>query len=75
MDPYEALRNAIVLQAVKDWRSAVRKLKKRPRYDPAKQMRNDCEGFFLSGWFDELTGMDRSAILRKLKQEEGIHDE
>ena len=27
-DPYENLANAIVLQAVKDWRSAVRKLKK-----------------------------------------------
>ena len=75
MDPYEALRNAIVLQAVKDWRLAVRKLKKRPRYDPAKQMRDDCERFFRSGWFEELTGMDGSAILRKLKQEEGIHDE
>ena len=74
-DPYENLANAIVLQAVKDWRSAVRKLKKRPRYDPAKQMRDDCERFFRSGWFEELTGMDGSAILRKLKQEEGIHDE
>lgn len=75
MDPYEALRNAIVLQAVRDWQSAVRKLKKRPRYDPAKQMRDECESFFRSDWFEELTGMDGSAILRKLKQEEGIHDE
>lgn len=75
MDPYEALRNAIVLQAVKDWQSAARKLKKRPRYDPARQMRDDCERFFRSDWFEELTGMDGSAILRKLKQEEGIHDE
>ena len=75
MDPYEALRNAIVLQAVRDWQSAVRKLKKRPRYAPAKQMRDECERFFRSDWFEELTGMDGSAILRKLKQEEGIHDE
>lgn len=74
-EPYENLANAIVLQAVKDWRSAVKTLKKRPRYDPAKQMRDDCEGFFRSGWFEELTDMDGSAILRKLKQEENIHDE
>lgn len=75
MNPYETLRNAIVLQAVKDWRSAVRKLQKRPRYEPAKQMRDDCERFFCSGWFEELTGMDGSTILRKLKQEEDIYDE
>lgn len=74
-EPYENLANAIVLQAVKDWRSAVRTLKKRPRYDPAKQMRDDCEQFFLSDWFEELTSVDGSIILRKLKQEEGIHDE
>jgi len=74
-EPYENLTNAIVLQAVKDWRSAVRKLKKRPRYDPAKQMKDECERFFLSGWFEELTSVDGSVILRKLKQEENIHDE
>ena len=74
-EPYENLANAIVLQAVKDWRSAVRTLKKRPRYDPAKQMRDDCERFFLSDWFEELTSVDGGIILRKLKQEEGIHDE
>ena len=74
-EPYENLANAIVLQAVKDWRSAVRTLKKRPRYDPAKQMKEECERFFRSDWFEQLTGVDGSVILRKLKQEENIHDE
>ena len=74
-EPYENLANAIVLQAVKDWRSAVRTLKKRSRYDPAKQMREECERFFLSDWFEELTSVDGSVILRKLKQEENIYDE
>ncbi len=37
-DGYENLANAIVLQAVKDWRKAVKTLKKRPRYQAAKQM-------------------------------------
>ena len=73
--PYENLANAIVLQAVKDWRSAVRTLKKRPRYDPAKQMKNECEDFFLSDWFEALTSADGRMILRKLKEEAGIHDE
>lgn len=74
-DPYENLANAVILQAVKDWRSAVRTLKKRPRYDPARQMRDECERFFLSDWFGVLTSVDGSFLLRKLKQEEDIHDE
>ena len=73
--PYENLANAIVLQAVKDWRSAVRTLKKRPRYDPAKQMKNECEEFFRSEWFTVLTNVDGRIILKKLKQEEGVYDE
>lgn len=74
-DGYENLANAIVLQAVKDWRKAVKTLKKRPRYQAAKQMRDECEGFFLSDWFEELTSVDGSVILRKLKQEAGINDD
>lgn len=74
-DHYEDLANAIVLQAVKDWRGAVRKLKKRPRYAPAKQRKEECEEFFRSAWFEALTDVDGSYILRKLRQEEGIDDE
>lgn len=73
--PYENLADAIVLQAVKDWRKAVKTLKKRPRYEAAKQTREECERFFRSEWFEELTGVDGSVILRKLKQEENIHDD
>ena len=74
-DGYENLANAIVLQAVKDWRKAVKTLKKRPRYEAAKQMRDECERFFRSEWFEELTSVDGSVILRKLKQEAGINDD
>lgn len=74
-DGYEELANAIVLQAVKDWRKAVKTLKKRPRYAAAKQMKEECERFFRSEWFEELTSVDGSVILRKLKQEAGINDD
>ncbi len=74
-DGYEELANAIVMQAVKDWRKAVKTLKKRPRYEAAKQMRDECERFFRSEWFEELTSVDGSVILRKLKQEAGINDD
>ncbi len=75
MDPYEALRNSIVLQAVKDWRLAVQRLDKRPKSNPDIIVRDECERFFLSDYFQELTNMDGSTILRKLKEEEGIYDD
>lgn len=43
-DPYENLGNAIILQAVKDYREALRKHSKRSRYDPAIQTINGWSG-------------------------------
>ena len=68
-DPYENLANAIVLQAVKDWREAQRKLKRKPRNENAKLMAEDCEAFFLSEWFSILTNVDGRMLLTKLKEE------
>ena len=69
MDPYENLANGIVLQAVKDYRAAKKKLKKRPKNVEAERMLNDCEKFFLSGWFTALTDVDGQMILDKLREE------
>ena len=70
MDPYENLANAIVLQAVKDWRAARKKLKKRPKNEEAKLMVKDCEDFFRSDWFTALTDVNGEVLLRKLQEEE-----
>ena len=75
LDPYQELANAIIIQAAKDWRIAVRRLKKNPGYEPAKRDRADCERFFRSAWCSELTEVDGTYILRKLKKEENICDE
>ena len=72
---YEKLATAIILQAVEDWRKSVKALKKRPHCTEAMMMKDECEQFFLSDWFEALTSVDGGMILRKLKQEEGIHDE
>lgn len=69
MDPYERLANAIILQAVKDWRGAMVRLRKRPNNHDAEWIRNETEKFFLSGWFGVLTKLDGKALLRKLKEE------
>ena len=69
-DPYENLANGIILQAVKDYRLARKKLKKRPKNESAKLMAEDCESFFRSDWFGALTGIDGEMLLRKLQEEE-----
>lgn len=71
-DPYESLANAIILQAVKDWRDSVKKLKKRPRFQPAIDMKKECEEFFLSDYFKILSSVDGCWLLNKLKKEAGI---
>ena len=68
--PYDELANAIILQAVKDYRDARKKLKKRPKNEDAKLMVEDCEKFFCSDWFNALTQLDGKALLRKLKEED-----
>ena len=72
---YEKLATAIILQAVEDWRKSVKALKKRPHFTEAMMMKDECEQFFLSEWFGVLTSVDGNMILRKLKQEEGIHED
>ena len=48
-DPYENLANSIVLLAVKDYRDALKKLKKWPRNEAAQIMKAEVERFFRSG--------------------------
>lgn len=69
IENYEKLANAIILQAVKDYRAAKKKLKKQPRNKDAEIMINDTERFFRSDWFTALTDVDGALILRKLQEE------
>ena len=68
-DSWENLANAIILQAVKDYREARKKLKKRPKNEDAKLMVADCEAFFRSEWFKALTNVDGEMLLKKLREE------
>ena len=65
MGGYRRLAHAIVIQAVKDWTEASR----RPNSDKAKKVKEDCERFFLSDWFTELSGLDGKGFLAKLRKE------
>lgn len=68
-DPYEALANAIILQAAKDYRAARKKQKYYPKNKDAKLMVEDLEKFFRSDWFAALTSIDGELLLRKLQEE------
>ncbi len=68
-DPWENLANAIILQAVKDYRDARKKLRKRPQNENAKLMVQDCEAFFRSELYKALTDVDGEMLLKKLREE------
>ena len=68
-DPYQNLANAIILTAVKDWRSARRKLKRKPKNKDAKILLEECESFLRSAWFASLTDVDGEILIRKLYEE------
>lgn len=60
----------IVKLDVDDWRRARRRLKKRPNSLEAEGMVKDCERFFRSEYFENLTGMDGREFLEQLKKHE-----
>jgi hypothetical protein len=69
MDPYEKLANAIILQAVKDWRHAMVLLRRHPNSTEGKRIKYDTEKFFTSKWFSCLTEIDGDMLLQKLREE------
>ena len=68
-DPYENLANAIVLQAVKDYRDALKKLKINSNNRSALYWKHDVERFFRSNWYSYLTSIDSEWLINKLKEE------
>ena len=66
---YENLANAIVEQAVTDYRRARAKLAKDAEDVMALKMRRETERFFRSAWFGELTILDGELLLEKLEEE------
>ena len=69
ISPYEALGNAVVLQAVKDYRDAVNKLHRGKKNISAEFTKQECEKFFESQYFNEFTNLDGKALLSNLQKE------
>lgn len=68
-NPYEALANAIVLQAVNDYRAALKKVKKNPQNKIAIDEALQIERFFRSQWYQTLTSVDGEYLINKLRKE------
>ena len=66
---YENLANAIILQAVKDYRVALKCLKVNPRNKTALADKEEIERLFHSGWFSVLTSVDGKMLIRSLQME------
>ena len=67
-DPYMNLANAIVLQAVSDYRRAQKQLMRNCKYEPALSTKKECERFFHSTWFEFLTSLDPDYLLEGIER-------
>lgn len=59
-DAYHGLANAIVMQAVKDYQTALK--------NDDTDIKNECERFFRSDWFTFLTNVDGEIIIREVQR-------
>ena len=69
MSGYEALANAIIVQAAKDFSAAYKRMKRFPNDTSAQDEVWDITKFFCSQWFEMLSDADGPTLLRKIKDE------
>ena len=74
VDCYQNLANAIILLAVKDYKTVLRRLMRNPRSQDAQREKKRLERFFFSEWYGVLTDLDPkrliSGVMRQLRIEE-----
>ena len=66
VDGYTDLANAIIKQAVKDYEKTLRRLRRNHDNKKAKEDLRKLESFFFSSWYEALTDLDASYLLRKV---------
>ncbi len=68
-DNYEKLANAIIVQAVKDFRPAYRRLRRHPDDELAQNTVREITNFFCSDYFSILTDLDGPELLQRIMKE------
>lgn len=66
-DGYRNLADAIIIQAVHDYRRSVQQLIRKPYSAKALHDKQDVEDFFRGDWFQVLSDLDGQELLKKLE--------
>ena len=66
---WEDFAQAIILQAVDDYRKSRRRVRQKPDQKEAQAMIREVEQFFRSRWFRQLSDVDGRTILYNLRRE------
>ena len=69
MNGWQALANGIVEQAVKDYRAALKTLRRHPDSKAAMATTMEVERFFHSDWYGQLTTIDPDYLIDRLRKE------
>lgn len=69
MNGWQALENGIVEQAVKDYRAALKTLRRHPDSKAAMATAMEVERFFHSDWYGQLTTIDPDYLIDRLRKE------
>lgn len=67
IDGYQRLAAAVVEQAVKDYRHALRRLHRKPKDIEALKAKNDCERFFKNEIY-MYSDIDGERIMREIRK-------
>ena len=68
MNPYQALANAIVELAVKDYKKALTAHSKHPHNKEYTDEVRSLERFFHSGWYGMLTDLDGEYLINGVRR-------
>ena len=75
VDCYQNLANAIILLAVKDYKTVLRRLMRNPRSQDAQREKKRIERFFFSQWYGVLTDLDPKRLISGVKDRVRIEEE
>ena len=74
ISPYQQLANAIVLQAARDYQSAIYILKRESDDYKMQSLKNEIERFVKSDYFAILTSIDGEEVLYRIRKEMGYYN-
>ena len=69
MNCWQALANAIIINAVKEYLAALRRLKRRPNNPAMSNKIQELERLFHSEWYELLTNVNPDYLIGRLRKQ------